>query len=276
MYHIVFNVLYIIYKLDNKATYGKLKIYDLNKNKEINNITFDFVPTDVKGHNGMYYVMNSYESFMVYGENSSKKYEQMSKYVKDVNASSLLLCNIYKKDYFTYDKQGRYIDDDGHLLDYRGNIINVKNQKINKYGQVLDNYGRAINANGELVDRYNNIIDENGVIIKYTQQSDGYYRSSKGVIVDETGKAMIRQEDGTYIKDVEEIPSLEWHYDENGNIVINQDYLDKYPDAASWIDKDTGKITKGQYVDTTNADEKESKADDSTVERLIDKLIFWK
>jgi hypothetical protein len=61
---------------------------------------------------------------------------------------------------------------------------------------------------------------------------------------------MIRQEDGTYIKDVEKIPDLEWHYDENGKVVINQDYLDKYPDAASWIGKD-GTITKGSYYENS-------------------------
>ena len=110
---------------------------------------------------------------------------------------------------------------------------------------------------GELVDKYNNIIDENGVIIKYTIQKDGYCRSATGKIVDETGKAMIQLEDGTYIVDEEVIPELEWHYDENGEIVINADFLEKYPDAKSWIAKD-GTYTPGVSVKTeTNETEKQ-------------------
>lgn len=243
------NVLYMIYKLDNKSTYGKLKIYDLKEGKEINNITFDFVPTVVKGHNGYYYVMNEYESFAVVGNNNSKEFIKVNKTIKETNANDILLCNTVRKDYFLYDAQDRFINEEGYLLDYRGNLINGESQKINKYGQLLDSYGRAINANGELVDKYGNLIDENGVIIQYTQQPDGYYRSSKGIVVDATGKAMIKQEDGTYIIDEEKIPNLEWHYDENGEVVINQDYLDKYPDAASWIGKD-GTITKGSYAES--------------------------
>ena len=269
------NCLFIIYKTDNKSTYGKLKIYDLTTYIEVNNITFDFVPTNVRGHNGYYYVMNEFESFMVIGENGKSEYTTINKYIKETNTSDLLLCNIFKKDYFTYDGQGRYISDDGYLLDYRGNIVNANNQKTNRYGQILDNYGRAINGMGELVDKYGNIIDENGVIIKYTQQADGYYRSGNGTIIDETGKRMIKQEDGTYIKDVEEIPDLEWHYDEEGNVVIDADYLEKYPDAASWIGSD-GKVTKGSYVPTTNGDEIEETADDTVLDTVGKKLKFWK
>lgn len=229
------NVLYIAYKLENQETYGKVKIYDLSNWKEINNIAFDFVPTKVRGHNGYYYIMNEYEDFMVLGTNSSKDYSVLNKYIKEQNAVDILLCDTYKKDFFLYDANGRYINENANLLDYRGNLINSENHKINKYGQRLDDYGRAVNANGELVDKYNNIVDENGIIIQYTQQKDGYYRSANGTVVDSTGKAMIRQDDGSYIIDEEIIPELEWHYDENGTVIINPDYLEKYPDAASWV-----------------------------------------
>ena len=164
---------------------------------------------------------------------------------------------------------------DGKLLDYRGNYINEYSQKINKYGQILDAYGRAVNSKGELVDKYNNIIDENGVIIQYTMQKDGYYRSATGKIVDETGKAMIQQEDGTYIKDVEEIPPLEWHYDENGQPVINADYLEKYPDARSWIDKE-GNITYGVTVkEETNETEKQEIQENKSIFRKLTDKLGW-
>ena len=273
------NLAYIIYKLNNQETYGKLRIYNLSNWKEINNITFDFVPTEVKGHNGYYYVMNKYEDFLVYGLNGEKTYNKISKYINDdSNANTLLMCNVFRKDYFLYDANGRYIDENANLLDYRGNLVNGSLQKVNRYGQLLDAYGRALNANGELVDRYGNIVDENGKIIQYTKQPDGYYRSANGTIVDKTGKAMIQLENGTYVEDVEEIPELEWHYDENGKIIINADYLAKYPDAASWIDFNTGKVTKGEYVEENpgEAEQIEIQADKTTLDKFIDFVVFWK
>lgn len=251
------NVLYIVYKEDYLSTYGKLKVINLESYEEIHTETFDFVPTHVRGLNGKYYVFNIYEDFYVYGFIGDPDYTEVKKFVNENNANDLLMCKTLRKDYFYYDANNRYITDEGKLLDYRGNLINEYSQKINRYGQLLDDYGRAININGELVDKYNNIIDENGVIIKYTIQKDGYCRSATGKIVDETGKAMIQLEDGTYVVDEEVIPELEWHYDENGEIVINADFLEKYPDAKSWIAKD-GTYTPGVSVKTeTNETEKQ-------------------
>lgn len=250
-------LLFIGYKEDNLSTFGKMKVINLVTNKEVQTLSLKFVPTSIKGHNGYYYIMNEFEDYFIVGTVGSKDYSTYKKYLGKENTSDLLLSNNLKKDYFVYDANGRYIDEEGKLLDYRGNLINEYSQKVNRYGQLLDDYGRAINSIGELVDKYGNIIDENGIIIKYTMQTDGYYRSSNGTIVDDTGKAMIRQEDGSYIKDKEKIPDIEWHYDENGKIVINADYLEKYPDAKSWI-KEDGSYIKGKS-NLSNIDEDSKK-----------------
>lgn len=269
------NILYIIYKEDNLKTYGKLKIVDLISFKEINSISFDFVPTKVVGHNGYYYVMNEFEDYFALGENTTKDFSKYKKYIGNENAFNIFICRNTRKDNFLYDSNGRYINEEGKLLDYKGNLINENKQKVNRFGQILDDYGRAINGNGELIDKYGNIVDENGVIIKYVIQSDGYCRSSNGKIVDETGKAMIRQEDGTYKKDEEQIPDIQWHYDENGNVIINADYLEKYPDAKSWL-KEDGSYIKGSYNSNTNSEEIEENADKSQIDKVIEKIQFWK
>lgn len=249
------NLLFIGYKEDNLSTFGKMKIINLSTNKEIQSLALDFVPTQIKGHNGYYYIMNEYEDYFVVGAIGNKNYSTYKKYLGKENATDILLCNNLKKDYFLYDANGRYINEEGHLLDYRGNLINENSQKVNRYGQILDDFGRAINSNGELIDKYGNVIDENGVIITYKKQSDGYYRNSFGTIVDETGKPMKRKEDGTYVKDEEEIPDIKWHYDENGEVVIDADYLEKYPDAESWL-KEDGTYIKGKSNITEHNDDK--------------------
>lgn len=263
------NCLYIIYKEDSLSTYGKLKIISLKEAKEVQTITFDFVPTDIKAMNGKYFVFNEFEDFYVTGFIGDTEYQQFEKYINGNNANEILICRTLRKDEFQYDAKNRYITEEGKLLDYRGNLINEYSQKVNRYGQLLDDYGRAVNTNGELVDKYGNIIDENGVIIKYTVQKDGYCRSSTGKIVDETGKAMIEQKDGTYIIDEEQIPELEWHYDENGEVVVDADYLDKYPDAKSWITKD-GEYEQGVSVKSeTNETEKEEVQENKSLFRKI-------
>ncbi len=270
------NVLYIVCKEDSLSTYGKLKIVNMDTFKEIQTVTFDFVPTAVAAQNGKWFVFNEYEDFYATGFIGDKDFSKVDKYINGSNVRQILICKTLRKDYFTYDANGRYIAEDGKLLDYRGNYINEYSQKINKYGQILDEYGRAINSNGELVDKYNNIIDENGVIIQYTMQKDGYYRSGNGKVVDETGKAMIPQEDGTYIKDVEEIPPLEWHYDENGEKVVNADYLEKYPDARSWIDDKTGMMTPGVSVkQNTNESEKQEVQENKNIFRKLTDKLGW-
>lgn len=269
------NVLYIVCKEDSLSTYGKLKIINMTTKKEYQTITFDFVPTSVAAQNGKWFVFNEYEDFYATAFMGDSEYEKVPKVINGSNVRQILMCRTLRKDYFTYDANGRYVAEDGKLLDYRGNYINEYSQKINKYGQILDAYGRAVNSKGELVDKYNNIIDENGVIIQYTMQKDGYYRSATGKIVDETGKAMIQQEDGTYIKDVEEIPPLEWHYDENGQPVINADYLEKYPDARSWIDKE-GNITYGVTVkEETNETEKQEIQENKSIFRKLTDKLGW-
>lgn len=267
------DILYIVYKEDSLSTYGKLKVINLETAKEIQTITFDFVPTHVRAMNGKYFVFNEYEDFYIYGFIGESEYEETSKYINEYNANDLLICKTLRKDDFKYDANGRYITEEGKLLDYRGNLINEYSQKVNRYGQLLDDYGRAINNNGELIDKYGNIIDENGVIIKYTIQKDGYCRSSSGKIVDETGKAMIEQEDGTYVVDKEEIPELEWHYDENGEVVINADYLEKYPDAKSWIDE-TGSYTPGVSIkkETNESEKIEVQENKSLLRKFTDKI----
>ncbi len=272
-YDVLNDMLYIICKEDSLSTYGKLKIIDLTTLKEVQTFTFDFVPTSVAAQNGKWFVFNEYEDFYATGFLGDKDFVKADKYINGSNTRQILICRTLRKDHFTYDANGRYIAEDGKLLDYRGNYINEYSQKINKYGQLLDAYGRAINAKGELVDKYGNIIDENGIIIQYTIQKDGYYRSATGKIVDETGKAMIQNEDGSYSKDIEEIPPLQWHYDENGEVVIDADYLEKYPDARSWIDEE-GNLTLGVSAkENTNESEKQEVQENKSIFRkLTDKI----
>ena len=119
-----------------------------------------------------------------------------------------------------------------------GTLVNKDGERVNRYMQQVNIHGHAINDKGELIDRYNNVIDENGNIIKYVLGKDGFYRNSNGVYVNAVGTPLVQNEEGEWIDpDIEIDEPITGHYDENGNFIIDADYLERHPNAYEKLEQ---------------------------------------
>ena len=137
-----------------------------------------------------------------------------------------------------YDDNGRLVNEEGRLINRDNELIDEGLNRVNRYGQKINEYGKAINEDGELIDRYNNVINEKGNIIRYVMGSDGLYRNSFGRVVNEHGQELVQDEEGNWVlpKEPEREP-IRGYYDENGEFIIDPEYLEKYPDAYDYLDE---------------------------------------
>lgn len=228
-------VIFVVTKKNDPTVFAKLKVYNANTMQLTASVPLSYVPTQLVSHNGIAYMLNENEDYFL--SYDGKIYEH-NKVNNEINYSGILSVNNFRLDKYEYNEDGHYVNSDGIEMLADGTLINNKNERINRYFQKIDEYGRAINEDGQLIDRYNNIIDENGNIIEYTIGSDGFYKDSKGNYVNEDGVKLVQDEDGnwidpTIIEDEDPIPG---HYDENGEFIVDAEYLETHPDAYEKLD----------------------------------------
>ena len=235
------NNIYALFKnTKSSKNFSQLRVFRYSDYAELYTIGIPYLPTKVLSKNLDVYLFNPYESYFLLGSLGSSDFAQIEKDPtgQGIKYTDIFLANKpYVNDYY-YDENGRLVNRENYFINSDGELVDENNDRINKYGQRVDEKGRAINKNGEFIDRYNNIIDSNGKVIKYVQNKDGNYYNSKGELVDSDGTVLVRNEIGDYVRPevvLEEQGGIKitGHYDEYGNFIIDEDVLEKYPDAYS-------------------------------------------
>ena len=232
---------YTLYKTTNsKKNFSQLRIFRYSDYAETFTIGIPYLPTQMLAKDSTVYLFNPYEDYFLIGAIGAAEFSEVPKDPQNrgLKYTSIFLANrTYINDYY-YDEEGRLVNRENFYINGDGEIIDENGDRINKYGQRIDEKGRAINKAGEFIDKYNNVIDSKGNIIKYVQNADGYYYNSKGEYVDSDGTVLVRNEIGDWVRPeilIEEQGGIKitGHYDEFGNFIIDEDILEKYPDAYS-------------------------------------------
>ena len=232
--------------------FSTLKIFNHDTLKEEHAVPFSYVPTDMFAHNGRAYMINDNEKYFIIVDLASGNYGEYEKVIDGINYDYILPVNSLKVDKYLYNANGHYQNEQGIEMLKDGTLVNDKGVKINRYFQTIDENGKAINSSGEFIDRYNNVIDENGNIIRYVPDADGYYRNSKGYYVNANGTLLKQDEEGNWIDpDIEIDEPITGHYDENGEFIIDADYLKRHPDAYDKLEKE---LEKGNVKSSNEKD----------------------
>lgn len=234
--------IYSIFKnpMEKSESFAKLKVLDYKTYDEVQSVPLKYIPTKVLSKNGYIYLFNPHEDYFLLGSLGSSSF---SKYRKnfDIEEDTLAFDDIFVLDFvyeeeYSYDKQGRLVNDEGKLINRDNELIDENKKSVNKYGQIINEFGRAINEEGQFIDRFNNVIDREGNILEYIENEDGFYRNKFGDIVSEQGQILVQDDNGDWaLPKAEERPPIEGYYDETGKFVISPAYLEKYPDAYDYI-----------------------------------------
>lgn len=228
----------LLVKNNGDKYFTTLKIHKQDTLKEVASIPLSYVPTQLEAHNGRAYLLNEKENYFIIVDLQTGYILEQEKIIGKTNFNGVIPVNSLKIDRYLYSANGHYMNADGIEMLRDGTLVNKNGERVNRYMQQVNIHGHAINEKGELIDRYNNVIDENGNIIRYVLGKDGFYRNSKGVYVNAVGTPLVQNEEGEWIDpDIEIDEPITGHYDENGNFIIDADYLERHPNAYEKLEQ---------------------------------------